>query len=541
LVILCLTFLFALLIQKKQTEVFKKANTTQLDRSINLYTQVKESVLKSTLFDYTFWTEMVDFINHPTEEWAEINLNSALSTFKIHALWAFDLSLKEVHSIHDPQYPKLTVFPEDRAFFNQLYEKRYIHTFYYHDSTLVEILGSTIHPSNDPGKKTKPSGYLIYARVWDLTFLKEFSQVTNSHIRLYSNLPSQKTTTSQDIEINVPLLTFDNKPVAYLNVNKEFDEYLAFSRFSNFFIFVLIIASGLIIVFIYYTSKRYIRQPLQIIEESLTENSMERIHELNNYTSEFSRIGNLIKDFMKQKLELEVAKEKAEESDKLKSAFLSNMSHEIRSPLNGIIGFSELLTDLNLDEKSGRYANYISSRSKDLLRIINDILDFSRIEAQQLEIINHKFFLFPLLDELEDSYRLINEKNQSEITLNFVRGADIEINTDKFRLKQVFINLIDNALKFTEKGTVEVGYKVIDPEIQFYVKDTGSGIPKDKIEIIFDRFRQINNTLTKRQGGNGLGLAICKGLLDLMNGKIWVNSKEGKGSTFFFSIPIDEK
>ena len=231
---------------------------------------------------------------------------------------------------------------------------------------------------------------------------------------------------------------------------------------------------------------------------------------------------------------MEIAKEKAEEADRLKSAFLANMSHEIRSPLNGIIGFSDLLSESKTQENTQRFAKYISSRSQDLLRIINDILDFSRIEAQQLEIIRQNVLIHSLFEEMEAMYLVTNGSTQK---LLFIKSDDIEIVTDLLRLKQIFINLIDNALKFTSEGNIEIGYLVNGSSVQFYVKDSGIGIPNDKIEIIFDRFRQINETITSRQGGNGLGLAICKGLIDLMNGKIWVISEEGKGSTFYFTIP----
>jgi two-component system CheB/CheR fusion protein len=190
------------------------------------------------------------------------------------------------------------------------------------------------------------------------------------------------------------------------------------------------------------------------------------------------------------------------------------------------------------DEKTKRYAQYISTRSQDLLRIINDILDFSRIEAQQLEVIPERFRLFTLVKELEDNYSLSNHNAEKNTRIIFNPGPDIEIVTDKLRLKQIFINLIDNALKFTENGTVEVGFTLFESVIEFYVKDSGIGIPEDKIGIIFDRFRQINDSPSSRESGNGLGLAICKGLIELMNGKIWVNSEKLKGSIFYFTIPL---
>jgi signal transduction histidine kinase len=539
LIILSSIFVFALLIQKKQTEVFKKNEEEQLKRSVNLYISVKESILKNTLLDYTFWDEMVDFISSKDPDWATINLNPALSTFKFHAIWAFNTKNQLIYSLNDSGYPNLKNFPLAPEIFNHLHQKRYVRSFFYSDTVIVEFLGSTIHPSDDPERKTEPSGYLFYAKVWNRDFIYEFSDVTATEIRLLKEDSNLSRNENRNIRIVKPLHTYDKKPEAYLVVSKKFEGYLLYNQFSKNFIILLIISSMLIIVVLIFTSNKYINKPLLIIEETLKNNNPERISDLNNYTSEFSHIGEVIKNFINQKKELEIAKEKAEESDRLKSAFLANMSHEIRSPLNGIIGFSELLNEIaESDEKTKRYAQYISTRSQDLLRIINDILDFSRIEAQQLEVIPERFRLFTLVKELEDNYSLSNHNAEKNTRIIFNPGPDIEIVTDKLRLKQIFINLIDNALKFTENGTVEVGFTLFESVIEFYVKDSGIGIPEDKIGIIFDRFRQINDSPSSRESGNGLGLAICKGLIELMNGKIWVNSEKLKGSIFYFTIPL---
>jgi PAS domain S-box-containing protein len=243
--------------------------------------------------------------------------------------------------------------------------------------------------------------------------------------------------------------------------------------------------------------------------------------------------------------ELKVAKEKAEESDRLKTAFLANMSHEIRTPMNAIVGFSDFLTkpDIALEKKE-RFSKIIKERTFDLLRIVEDILDVSKIEVGQMKVVETEFDLAALLNDLylEYAQKLKSSDQKSAIKINLSLAPELKdliIKNDSQRLKQVITNLLENAVKFTHEGNIELGCKIEENTLQFFVKDTGIGIPDSKKEIIFDRFRQAEEALSARiYGGAGLGLAIVKGILNLMNGKIWFCSKENRGSTFYFSIPL---
>jgi signal transduction histidine kinase len=239
--------------------------------------------------------------------------------------------------------------------------------------------------------------------------------------------------------------------------------------------------------------------------------------------------------------DLIAAKEKAEESDRLKSAFLANMSHEIRTPLNSILGFSDLLTAPDLDTESRRdFANLINSSGNNLLSIINDILDISKIEAGQITLIKNKFSVYNLISEIQKEYSYrANAKGIKLILKPRIETQELIILSDESRIKQVLINFVGNALKFTDSGCIEIGVDVISNNIQFYVKDTGIGIPKDYHDKIFDRFRQVEAAQTRKYGGNGLGLAITKNLAELLGGRIWLESESNAGSTFYFALPAD--
>jgi PAS domain S-box-containing protein len=243
--------------------------------------------------------------------------------------------------------------------------------------------------------------------------------------------------------------------------------------------------------------------------------------------------------------ELVIAKEKAEESDKLKSAFLANMSHEIRTPMNAIIGFADFLTMPDVPEtKKQWFSHLIKERSYDLLRIVEDIVDISKIEVGQMQIVETEFKLSDILNQLLEYYKpkKVNKNTKCVIALKLTIETglkNVKIKTDGQRLKQVINYLLDNSFKFTQKGSIEFGCKLYSfSEIQFFVKDTGIGIPKDKQNIIFDSFRQAEDSYqTREYGGTGLGLSIVRGIIKLMNGKLWLESEVGVGTTFNFTLP----
>ncbi|MBN1182137.1 MAG: PAS domain S-box protein [Bacteroidales bacterium] len=241
----------------------------------------------------------------------------------------------------------------------------------------------------------------------------------------------------------------------------------------------------------------------------------------------------------KYEKELKKAKEKAEESDRLKSAFLANMSHEIRTPMNGIIGFSDLLIRPDLPrEKYALYADTLRSSCYQLLSIVNDILDISRIETGQIMLRKEEISVNKILNDLYKIYKPSAEDAGLDIYVECGLSDDEGIlYTDMVRLRQVLVNLIGNALKYTNKGYIKFGYVKENNVLKFYVEDTGIGIDKDMHYIVFERFRQADVGLAKKFSGTGLGLSISKGFVELLGGEIGVESVPEKGSNFFFTLP----
>jgi len=237
------------------------------------------------------------------------------------------------------------------------------------------------------------------------------------------------------------------------------------------------------------------------------------------------------------------AKKRAEEADMLKSSFLANMSHEIRSPMNAIIGFSNLLEREGITPaQREEFVNIIKTSSKSLMVLINDIIDISKIEAKQLSIAYSQARINQMLDEIHLFYTQELKQQEKKLDLNLnkgVKNTDFSFRTDPNRLRQILINLMGNAIKFTDKGSVSYGYSILENDsIEFFVKDTGLGMRKEDLKKIFKRFMQTAQTITRGYGGTGLGLAISKNLVEMMNGKMRVESEKGVGSEFSFTLPL---
>jgi len=246
----------------------------------------------------------------------------------------------------------------------------------------------------------------------------------------------------------------------------------------------------------------------------------------------------------KQTMEsLRVAKESAEEADRLKSNFLANMSHEIRTPMNAIRGFSQMLAFDNLPKnKRYEYIKKIETGSDTLTNLIDDIIDFAKIESGEIKIERKKFNPHPVMEFLHDQYIAQLIKLKKENIRLIYSNEDIEndliLYSDPVRLKQILSVLLDNAIKFTDKGRVEFGFThPSESEIQFFVKDTGIGLDDKYQDVIFERFRQVDEGATKKYDGSGIGLSIAKKLTELLNGKIWFESTSRKGATFYVKLP----
>lgn len=261
-------------------------------------------------------------------------------------------------------------------------------------------------------------------------------------------------------------------------------------------------------------------------------------YQLDTYFSKISKINQILAE---EQQRLKIAKEKAEESDRLKTVFLQNMSHEMRTPMNGILGFIEVLKEPGLSRgEQTQYLEIVENSGLRLLNTVNDIIEISKIETGQTELYLSVVNIEERLKFLYDFFRHEAEKKNLELVMVLPRKqSSLHVRADANKLDGMMTNLIKNALKFTHQGKIEIGYTENGGTVKYFVKDTGIGIPEDKVDLIFERFVQANLNLNRLHEGSGLGLSIVKSYAQLMKGHVWVESEVGKGSAFFVEVPLE--
>lgn len=268
------------------------------------------------------------------------------------------------------------------------------------------------------------------------------------------------------------------------------------------------------------------------------------ISPLKSEKGEIINFINISEDITERKRiieELIHAKEKAEESDKLKTAFINNISHEIRTPLNGILGFGQFWADSKLSKKERKkYFSVVKQSSNRLMQTVGDYMDIAMIVSGTLGVHKKEFQIKPLLDEIVEYTKLRCSEKTVDLELVVPPNSDLlRLDSDQELIKKIIKNLINNAIKFTDEGKITIGYHLIEGYLEFFVQDTGRGIKLDKLQTVFETFAQEDSSMTRGYEGSGLGLAIAKGFVTSLNGDIWVTSNNGKGSVFYFTIPYN--
>ncbi|MEO8235089.1 MAG: ATP-binding protein [Flavobacterium sp.] len=529
--LLFLSLYYYTLQQEKQ---IYKSSKEQFENEVNSLLILNSESNISTIADITYWDELVKFIKTKDKKWFKASIAALLSVYKVDYLGTYDLKGNFIMKVSTSKIKQDKFIPE--KVFSKLYKNKLLKFYVKLPEGIVEVYGATINPSNDPTKrKTSPSGYFFMAKILDENYFKKLEKISSSKITLLNSNIDKKS-----IIANVNLMDWKGNTIEKLKFKRNLNVDFESTKHTLYIIFTAFLIG---ILFHFYFSKKWIHEPLKLITRVLETGNKKSIKLLKNSSIEFGYIGNMFEQNIKQKKQLEFSKQKAEESDNLKSAFLTNLSHEIRTPMNAIVGFSELLNNKKLkDEERFEYLNVITQSGSNLVSIIDDLVEMSKIDAQQITPNYTSINLESCLNELYNAIKITIPKDKM-IDFDLIKPEKPITNrilTDEIKLKQIIINLITNAIKFTEHGFVTFGYKVNNKNsiISFAINDTGLGIEEAHQEIIFDRFRRIDGDYAIKVGGLGLGLAISKAYVEMLGGTISLQSKVGVGSRFVFTIPL---
>lgn len=318
--------------------------------------------------------------------------------------------------------------------------------------------------------------------------------------------------------------------------------FLFFKDSTSLFLPLFILGCIGIMSFIAFYANKNIKKPIELMTEAIDTNNLNLLSNIKA-TENLDKIAAFLYSIHSQKEELKKAKEKAEEGEVLKSSFLTNLSHEIRTPMNAILGFSDLISTQKLSEvEKKEYLSIIKRSGKNLVCIIDDLIEMSKIDTNQVKPNYSAFNLDEVLNNIQQTVAITipKEKPLTVILDKPKYPVVFQLISDETKLRQVIVNLVNNAVKYTEKGTVNFGYKInADANaLELYITDTGIGISKTEFDNIFSRFNRIQNDKTMNLSGLGLGLAISKAYITMLGGKIWLKSTENVGTTFSFTIPL---
>jgi len=539
-ILFSLFFMSLYLFEKRSYKIVLKTATEQQELAVKSLIKISNRLLNQITWDYTYWDEFITAIKGGQKDWYLINITTIISSFHMDYVCVYDKDFNIVHEASSETISIRNIIP--RTLFAKIKDST-TGSFYLNTKEGVfDVSWASIHPTYDSTHKaTASSGYLFVAKNWSKEFFEELSILSGTNIKELSPSDSIVSQNETSVNTNILLSGWDSSPVARIFFTREHKGLTVYKKTSIFLLAIILFSFFFIWLTFNFVLKKWVLKPLKLVISIIGNDDLDHINDLKKTTWEFRQIGLLFESHIKQRKELIQAKVKAEESDKLKSSFLANMSHEIRTPMNSILGFAGLLkeSDLSRDQQL-KFIRIIEVSGTRMLNLMNDLVNISKIEAGHLEANISQFNLNELLDYIYSFFKPeVERKGLKFIMDKRLATTNATVKSDREKLYVIVSNLIKNAIKYTHSGYIKFGFDLIDNVLTFFVHDTGIGISKDNQEFIFNRFIQADTSLSKEYEGAGLGLAITKAYIEILGGKIWVESESGKGSSFYFTLPCE--
>jgi signal transduction histidine kinase/CheY-like chemotaxis protein len=520
----------------QQEKEYNKSSSEELEREMNSLLDLNADSYLSLINDISYWDELVNFIAKKDIRWFNASIAYLVDTNKVDYIDAYNLNLEFIAKVSTTRISTKNFIPKE--IFAKLYKNRFIKFYMKVPEGIVQVYGATVHPSEDPFKnKTQPRGYFFIVKLIDSKYNANFENISGATIEEYN---PKKLASSNSIFFIKEIKDYNNNKLSTLIIKRiskvDFET-------TRTILFIMIFAYLISLLLFLKYMQRWLKRPIKLIRDVLENGNPNSIALLTKTRGEYRYIGKLFEENNNKKIQLQKAKIKAEESDKLKSAFLMNLSHEVRTPMNAILGFSNLLLkSSSTDLEKKEYIKIIKGSGKNLIDIIDDLIEISKIETNQ---VFPKYSSVDLHTIVLKTYQSVKATTGSKKEIEFklipptIQLAQ-NIVTDPEKLNKILYNLLSNAVKFTTEGFVVLQYKINKSKstLDFSIKDSGIGIPDEKQDGIFKRFNKINDDKDTENSGLGLRLPMCKAYVEMLGGTISLQSQVNLGSTFSFSIPF---
>ncbi len=536
---------------------------------------IQEAPMRGYVEENSYWDELCSVLKTRDTAWITTNMATPLKTPLYKANFLAILDDKGNNIYHELFNTSITKTPINiNAVFDLSKYGKTANTekiCFKNNGDYYNGYISSIVPGNDYARNTKPLGFLLVCKIIDQSYLKDLEELNTDFkysIEKASVAPRDfidKQTATLTVYKTVNCV---NAPPLIFKINRGNVETKAYIDFVRVSLLLFLIFIGLVIIILYRYFFRYFFHPLEKISIALEEQNSTAIKNVLSKDTELGKVAKMIDIFFEQnkryQTEIEnriqtetelkwavdkietamLAKLRAEQSADAKSEFLATMSHEIRTPINGVIGVANLLKDEKLTPRQKEYVDILNYSSKHLLALVSDILDFSKIETGKVEFESTSFNLHTICESVYHVFKINADTKGITLMYNPDRTIEKSMYGDSVRINQVLTNLVGNAIKFTQKGSVTFGYKLLSETVNsctvaFTVQDTGIGIATDEQANIFEGFAQANKKISHNFGGTGLGLTISKKLIELQGGKLTMESEIGKGSTFTFYLTFE--
>jgi len=516
-------------VSESEKEEFKKEAQALLTVTTTLPDQI--------VWDYTYWDELVSGIRTNDTDFYSENISTIPSSFRMDYACVLDSALNKRHEVFSDKVEPENLLPDN--IFELFSKGPSVKFFVQTPNGFYKISGASVHPTNDPDHNLyKPTGYLFIGMHLGNDYQQQLSILSGGEVLIKDTSFCVSETKKHHMTTYVDLEGQSGESIGHLILSKKSD---ALRMMYNGLLITIIVfhLAGLVIwLMLRIFLKRWVVYPLTDINLMLAEEDPVIIEKLTHSSKEYSNIARLFKMHLEQKAELIKSKIKAEESNRLKTSFLANISHEIRTPVNGILGFSELLKlPDNTEEQKAIYLGIIEDNGKKMVKLLNDLIIKSQLDSEQVSPYFSQFNLNEMLDFAYAHFRpKAKRKNLELIAEKKFDTSEVNVTSDREMVYFIIISLIKNSILFTNEGKIIFGIDKRDRDLLFYVKDTGIGIPENKKETIFDVFVKAQSNCSTENEGIGLGLPISKSYAELLGGKLWVESIEGEGSSFYFLI-----